>query len=378
MTSIIRPKFLALDSSHLTAIARAKFSSKEDERQKALKFEHAADQGFILLLLCWEHVQELLSHRDNEVVEQRISWIRSLPLVATIASIRGEEIPGSILDIQSFEIRAAFEAPESSLLEVRDFAAKNIIRILSGAELIRPFVESWPVLQSEFARSEARKREIVAISRSNFADISNVKISTLLRGKTQTSTEIQNNVSRFHNRLAQDIRQRGDRRIPDAESTSRNFFEEVRRFGSSIASGPNPGLQILLANDIDPSEIGPSTTVGDIAALAAFQKKLSVINRNLNLPWPQLKARAKERRLPSGVIQSALSKFRPDTMEWKGSDLTDAYLCCLSPYVDVTYVDKRTHEAARRARKKSKEFAAITRQISKAAHYNDVVGQLGG
>src|SRR5207249_4828768 len=122
------------------------------------------------------------------------------------------------------------------------------------------------------------------------------------------------------------------------------FFDEVKRFGMAATSGPHPGLGILQASGIDISEIGPNTTVGDVGALATFQGKLRILNQNLGLPWPELKLRVKENRLPSGVIQLALGAFRPHTKEWKGSDLTDTHLACLSGYADITYVDKRTHE----------------------------------
>src|SRR6266700_4315532 len=116
---IIRPRFIALDSSHLGAVALDRISRKVERRQKAEAFEQACEKQFAVLLLCWHHIQELLSHRDDEIVSQRIDYIKSLPLVATVSSFRGAAVAGSVIDLQAFEARAAFEAPAASLAEVR-------------------------------------------------------------------------------------------------------------------------------------------------------------------------------------------------------------------------------------------------------------------
>jgi hypothetical protein len=101
-----------------------------------------------------------------------------------------------------------------------------------------------------------------------------------------------------------------------------------------------------------------------------------VLNRSLNLPFEELKARVKEDRVPSGIISSAITRHHPDTREWDGSELADRYLACLAAYADVTYVDKRTHEASRRARQKSATFASIVRRMEKSGGYSEIAKQL--
>jgi hypothetical protein len=373
---IIRARFIALDSSHLGAVAVDRISRKVERRQKAEALERAFEKQFTVLLLCWHHIQELLSHRDDDIVSQRVDYIKSLPRVATVSSFRGDEVAGSVIDLQAFEAQAAFDAPGASLAEVRDTAAGGMLRLVNGADLIRPFMENWSIMRTEFARQEERKREVVAISRSDFAGISDVKIVDLLDGQKRPPGDVQRCFDQFHDELSHDIRTRGDRRITDPLGSSSAFLDDVKRIGMAATSGANPGLGILQASGIDISEIGPNTTVGDVGALAVFQGKLRVLNESLRLPWPDLKARVKENRLPSGVIQRALTAFRPDTNEWKGSDLTDMHLACLSAYADVTYVDKRTHEAFRRARSNSPELASIVRSVEKAADYSGIAQHL--
>jgi hypothetical protein len=122
----------------------------------------------------------------------------------------------------------------------------------------------------------------------------------------------------------------------------------------------------------------PPSTIGEVSDWAAFRTKLKRLNEAFGLPWPELKTRVKENRIPSGIIHSALNRFRPHSPEWKGSDLIDTHLACLSPYSDITFVDKRTHEGLQTARKKVKELPAILRRIEKAKNTRVVLEHLVG
>lgn len=130
------------------------------------------------------------------------------------------------------------------------------------------------------------------------------------------------------------------------------------------------------ALSIDLSEIGPDTTVADVGDMAAFRKKLTVLNERLLLSLPEVIARVREDRLPSGIISNAIRRFHPDTRKWDGSELNDRHLACLAAYADVTYVDKRTHEAFRLARQKSETFTSLVRHVEKAGEYRDIATQL--
>ncbi|CAN7262946.1 hypothetical protein [Mesorhizobium caraganae] len=373
---LIHPKFVALDSSHLGAIAGDKASKDGARLQRAQAFETAFAETGAVLVLCWHHFQELFSYGGEDVAAQRVGYLQSLPLVAAIASAREEDIVGSIVDLQSFEVAAAFQNPAADASAVRDEAARKMFRFASGADLICPFLENWTALRQAFAESEQRSREVVAISKSDFAGNSSAKIVDLLKEKLRAPRYIQLQFQRMHGRLASDIQRRGDRRIPDAELSSQAFIDEVIQFGGEVIRPDNPGLRILRACGLDLSDVSPTTTVADVGDLSAYRKKLALINENLDLPWLELVARVKEDRLPSGIIYNAIRRLHPDTREWDGSELTDRELACLSAYADVVYVDKRTHEAFRQARQKSNELNALTRHIEKTGEYSLIPGQL--
>jgi hypothetical protein len=106
------------------------------------------------------------------------------------------------------------------------------------------------------------------------------------------------------------MRERGDKRIENIERSSLVFLEEVKRLGLQFISGDNPARSILELSGVELSEIGPETTVGDVESIAAFRKKLQLLNEKLRLPWQELKIRVTEQRLPSGVISSAIAQYQ--------------------------------------------------------------------
>jgi hypothetical protein len=217
---LMLPKFVALDSSHLGAVARDMFSKDKVRQRRAAKFQRAFDSSGCVLALCWHHVQELLSYRDDVVRAQRMEFIKSLPIVAGINSFGGQAYVGTITDIQCFEVAIAFRQPAASVTTIRDEAAKAMFQLRSGADLIRTIVEAHSLLQPIFAKQESRNREIVAITRSDFSGISHLKVVDLLNQPSRNPAEIEMQLKRFEEKLSQDIRQRGDQRISNPESVS--------------------------------------------------------------------------------------------------------------------------------------------------------------
>ena len=83
--NIIRPRFIALDSSHLGGLAADMRSRNERRRNAAAAFMETFSGCGGILLLCWHHFEELLQHGDSGLVAQRIAFIQSVPMVATIS-----------------------------------------------------------------------------------------------------------------------------------------------------------------------------------------------------------------------------------------------------------------------------------------------------
>lgn len=110
-TKIVRPRFVALDSSHLAVLIFDKYSSDTVRRQSAAAFEGLFNECGAVLLLTHHHIEELFRHRDEAVVAQRMSYISSLPLVAWITAPSAPDAPGFVVDIFAKEAAALFNSP---------------------------------------------------------------------------------------------------------------------------------------------------------------------------------------------------------------------------------------------------------------------------
>jgi len=192
---IVRPRFLALDSSHLIAAARDKHSAEKVRQRSANRFEESLLDSGCIPLLCWHHVEELLKHRDERVVADRVGFIHALPMVAWIRDYTGAEGLGSVVDILAAEAAAALESPLANVVGIRDRTAEGLITFGTGAQAIGPYVNTWRELQLELWQREERTREIVAISRSTYVDNSKTKVVDLLKGRSgRRETQITNSM----------------------------------------------------------------------------------------------------------------------------------------------------------------------------------------
>jgi hypothetical protein len=375
--TIIRPRFIALDSSQLGDLARDSRAGDRTRREAASDFLASFAANGCVLLLCWHHFEELLRHRDPDVVGKRISFFRSLDFVAWIKSAQDDPSPGGIVDILAFEADQAFKDAKADPAAIRDRVLPNLIRCGRGQEVIAPFAANLDRLQPSFWRRAQQEREIIAISRSSTIDFGNTKGMDWWKGGWRSLDDAHRRLSAMARLLAEDIRQRGDKRISEPATVATEFLAGVlERAETGQIEGDHLSEAALLPEHVERWEIGPDTTLNEMADLSAFRRRLRLANEYLGAPWPELKRRVTEKHLPSTLIQSILRDYVQDPPRRKGSELTDRHLACLAPYADRTYVDKRTHEAVVRARRKLPQFASVTRSLEKASGYPEIGPQV--
>jgi len=127
--TLIRPRFIALDSSQLGDLARDSQAGDRSRHDAAGDFLSSFAANGCVLLLCWHHFEELLRHRNRDVVGKRISFFRSLDFVAWIKSARDDDpSPGGIVDILAFEADQAFKDAKADPVANRDRVLPNLIR----------------------------------------------------------------------------------------------------------------------------------------------------------------------------------------------------------------------------------------------------------
>lgn len=377
-SKLARPRLLVLDTSHLAAISKDYVSSDITRRRVSNYFLDWLSQSEFTLLFSFHQIEELLKHKNDETVTQRINFITSIPFVCWIKPHSGADEIGSNLDLLCAEVSAAANHTGCSAIDVRDVVVQSFFKCGSGSQMMALIVNNWRIFREYFLRSEQAHREIVAIRQSDFAKNEDTKVLDWLIGAAKEPDESDRILQQLQKRLEQDIANNGDKRISSPSRVAGKFIQNVRNQGLLASSNSKyPGINFLHALNIYQSDISPDMTMSELGDLANFRRKLSTACIVTKIKWDHLVKNVHIDQIPTCIVQRDLFRHAQKLPEHKGSDLIDEYLGCLAIYADVTYVDKRTKENFRRAKQKSMLSAKLLGQIERAGHYNEIINQIG-
>ncbi|WP_119303908.1 hypothetical protein [Dongia deserti] len=368
-----KPRYLALDSSHLTQWARDWSSVRAEDRSAAADFSIWLERNGYVPLLTFHHIEEIANHHHASLVLSRLRFIGGMKLLAWIGHGPLRTGPGTVTDLLASEARAAYALPNADISEVRQTAASGLIQVGTGADLLGPDPEEWLLLRPVFAGRATKARQVMAFAHTNLVDIEDVRLADLLNGGLRRGKDLRRTLDLLRGSFTVDIAQRGDRRINDPGGMAATFVREIEALaGDSPATASELVLKGLAILEVGPEDFRMDSTVGEMLDLGLFRAQLKIVSETVGVPWSDLKRQVRMEQIPSWTIRRSLQRHAPDLPERKGSGLNDLHIACLSAYADVTFVDKRTLEAFRRARSKVPVLAKVCRRVERAAHYRDV------
>jgi hypothetical protein len=377
-TPIKRIRLFVPDTAHLAGLVADITSDSRERRRAAQRFLPDLLESGWLPLICWHHIEELLQHRDDQVVDERLRYFWGQPLIAWIRSAEPDAGPGSIVDVLRAEASAAIRSPSADAVQVRDHARAELIAVGPGTDAIPESFRDWRLLREALSAQQQNARRVAVIARWRATPIDDTPISAWIDHPARDLEASTRMLRKLHGSLAHEIATRGDRRIPDAASMATEFMRQVHRDGVAVVGDgvAKPAIQLLINAGLDPEDIDPSATFGETMDLLTFQKRLRVVADGLHLPWVELKRRVTRQQLPVMVIEEAMRRYSQDQPERKGSELNDTHMLCLAPYADQTFVDKRTLESARRARSKSPMFDRLAIGVGRASNCAELASVL--
>ncbi|GLK85239.1 hypothetical protein [Ancylobacter defluvii] len=220
---------------------------------------------------------------------------------------------------------------------------------------------------------------MVALTRLNMINIENKPIAELLSGRRREGEALDFQLRLMTETLAKVIDQRGDKKIGNPRRVSEDFIASVREISQSNKTKSSEFvLKMLFSQGVTLDNIKNNSTVGELLQLGLFRSQLKIGAKAARIPYERAVEIAKPEQLPSWQISRALEKYTPDTFERKGSEITDTYLACISPYADVTLVDKRTREAFRQYFNKNPHATRFINRVEFAAGYREIPRRLAG
>lgn len=380
MSAPDKPRLVVLDSSQLGELARDAASHDRARRRKALRFMPSLLARGWLPLLSLHHIEELLQHDNEQVVDNRLSYLWNLDFVAWIGDAEPDSSAGSVVMLMAAEALTAHRYLTAEAVEVRNLTRDRVIYTGPSTSAVPAAFAHWREFREEFKEHQVRTRRVAAIARWRPTPIGNMRLGELLQLPTRSQIDIDRRINGLQGRLTQEIATRGDKRIADPRAMAAEFFAEVRCNATGLNSGSHvPGaLQILQAAGVDVDTVDPNTTFDQLMERVMFENQLRVATEGHGLSWEAIKRTVTQDRLPVSVITHTMRMYGQDQPERKGSEVTDIHLLALAPYADVSYVDKRTLEGVRRGRRSAPTFDRLLNDVRKASSYDEVHRQLIG
>lgn len=378
MSSVLRTRVVALDTSHWNGFTLDLMSSDRDKRRRASCFIDGLTASGWIPLFAFHHLVELMQHADDELVDRRLMLVRQLPLAAWIRSSNSTAIPGDIRTIQGVEIEQAYLHPNEDRLKIRDLARNTLVQFGTGQEAVPQTLNDWRLLRTTLADMQDHAQKVSAIARWRPMPNDNVRLRDLVKYKWRAPHEAAAMLAHQRQALAQEIVERGDKRITNPEAMAADFMHSVMSSVSALhpAGDDPPAVHLLLASGLERSDIDLDETLEAHMTKVVYLKQLRMLSEEFGLPWHAVKSTVTPDRVPSAFIQDAFRRHSQEPTRRKGSDLNDVHLMCLASYADATYVDKRTLENLRRAKSKVPALSEQIGAVYRARHYTEILDDL--
>ena len=372
MNGIVRPRFVALDTSNLNDWIRDWTADNASFRRRARDFGEALQASGYVPFLTLHHLFEMLAHLDEKVVGDRIGFLRDQPVIGSFE--RPEAGFGSVCEVLSAEVRAALALRDGAAEEIRSRVKEGLVTVLSGSDALKPYAGLWGTMMAMSREKLERAREIVAVSRATIGDNSGKTVGQVLSGQLRSTGERPRAFERLRDKLHAEVSERGDRRIKDPKAVATTFFERgMGRINIEYESTSDLFVQTMVEHNIDPREVSLGMQFDELLELIEFRRKIGVCMENEAPVGAAAIRRVRESQIPSWLVYKNLRRHSQDLPERRGSELNDNFLASsLSPYIDLVIVDKRTKENLRRTLQKVPAISTLINRVEKASHYWDV------
>ena len=330
-----------------------------------------------LPLLCYHHLEELIQHDDERVVQKRLAYLRDLPAVAWIEPADGHAGLGTIVDIMAAEARTAARDQAACADDVVCRTRPGLIRRGNGIEALRPYEDIWPMLADLARRKAQDNRAMIALTSARLSPLPRMRWSQLQGSLLRSSTDTQRVIGKMHSALTDDIIEHGDRRIANPSAVAASFVDKVLAHATTLFPiTPNSLQEDLFSQGIEHADMADDPWLPDLIDLIEFRGKLDLIQNELGIDCRLVRAKANMRRIPTTVIGQALRRYGQRRTRTSGSDLYDRYLTCLAPYADIVFVDKRTFEDVRRTLHAEPSFAGLLQSVTRVVNYGKIAALL--
>jgi hypothetical protein len=347
--SIIAPKFVMLDTATLGHVAAEPTAPFSKELFAILR------TGEWFPYLTWHHLEELISHGNDDVFSSRVAFLSRLPHVAYL-HLDGHEPTepywASAVDLRAYETRFLATHPGAAHQDVIDAVWPSIRGgFVSGEQFVEANRQWWDVYRRDYAEARQLRKEQVA----NLTHFSPTDSKEPIPPEGQHETFLSNEASaslrkRMAANLAANITQSGHLRRLNATALADDFAAAVFDMSSQLRSaGPCITDAWLHQIGVSRDRLPPSPTVEDVRYEVGFLQQMRVITDSFSASEAQSAVRLRKDQIPSWVVWEQVDRRMKQLPRAEIGNVNDKHIVGFGLYVDVLNVDKRVAECLRQA-----------------------------
>jgi hypothetical protein len=362
-------KTIALDSSVLGNLCRDKGKSGRSAGKSKRALISLYQNGLIPTITI-HHVMELIQHDNDDIVRQRLQYLREIPHAAFLESAYYEGHFGSTVDLLTREADAQVEFPNATFTEIAQLVRGRIFYFGTGQQGVDRYTGAWDFLRQNALNGVRRQREVSSISHAQVGVATSLRLGEIRKMPRRSQEDSARVMLGFPSRVHRELIAKGDKKLTTSARAATQFAATVSAEVLAAMTSENDPFEWLLSHSgIDRAFINDNLTIEEYGNLAIFSDNLAIINESR----PNTKAltlrNVNPDKCPSWVIRRWLGQCTKAFPRANGSDLTDGFLSGLLPYVDVLIVDKRTCHHLERLVRDHKELAGIGVYPSKFPAY---------
>lgn len=275
------------------------------------------------------------------------------------------------MDIFEAEVSAILASSIISPADIRRSVREKLVQYGSPTDI--EVLNDWENLRPTLMAMAIREQEIASIVHTESTVNDDVPITQLRNLQIKNRGHFKQPLLDEIAKTTKDLTTRGDSRLTDPTHTAQEFISTVaRNLLESINRGGNALDALAEQHDVPQKDITDTTTLREFKQLARMRSLAKIAVKQLELDLDHIWPKLRDTKIPSEIIQETIRKARKTAPRANGSDLGDAYLACLSPYVDAIIVDKRTHEFMTQGARRDPYFREMIGFFEKATSYRQL------
>ncbi|MCK5600886.1 hypothetical protein KAR91_03395 [Candidatus Pacearchaeota archaeon] len=368
------PKIVVFDSATLGKVSHDYWSQDANSRDKARFFITRLKHLGIFITLTLTHISELFRHGNGQVVQNRLRFLRSLPLIAWLRPYNRQWFPGGIIDLLRRELHAVVHSSAQDWREIINEVRLELWETGTGSEMFVEDYNLWSCIQRLCKYQHEREKYVVSVDRTDPGQVRNLKVCDISDLPIRPKEERDAYMDRFALEMQKQLERHGDRRFDCSYDVSIDLANKTRQSIKDIDVKSGDIKQKLLEYQGIPKEfVSPGMTIDELSQLAVYAKRLDIISENLS-PSIKLSMRdVPQNTLPSYVLERKLASIQRKADRVSGSDFGDRLIAPLVFYTDGIEVDKRTYEFLNQVRRNEPKLAPLMGRFFRSSDYSQVL-----